>query len=152
MSAQVIVLNGGSSSGKSTIARCLQSILGAPWLVLGVDTLVDAMPASMQAGGSGIGFGLDGRVSVGSAFPAVEAAWMSGIAAMVRTGANVILEEAFLGGADSQRRWHDAFAGLQVLWAGVHCDPVPAAQRELGRSDRIPGMAASQAHMEPISS
>jgi chloramphenicol 3-O phosphotransferase len=72
---------------------------------------------------------------------------MSGIAATVRTGANVILEEAFLGGADSQRRWHDAFAGVQVLWAGVHGDPVAAAQRELGRSERIPRMAVSRAHM-----
>ena len=89
MSAQVIGLNRGSSPGKSTTARCLQTILGAPWLVLGVGTLVDAMPAWMQAGGSGIGSGPGGRVSAGPAFRALEAARMSGIAAMARTGANV---------------------------------------------------------------
>src|SRR4029079_8988236 len=32
---QVIVLNGGSSSGKSGIARCLQAILPDPWLAFG---------------------------------------------------------------------------------------------------------------------
>ena len=31
MATQVIVLNGGSSSGKSGIARCLQAILPDPW-------------------------------------------------------------------------------------------------------------------------
>ena len=37
-SAQVIVLNGGSSSGKSGIARCLQAVLPEAWLAIGVDT------------------------------------------------------------------------------------------------------------------
>ncbi|MFD9848453.1 phosphotransferase-like protein [Streptomyces parvus] len=32
MTTQVIVLNGGSSSGKSGIARCLQAELPTPWL------------------------------------------------------------------------------------------------------------------------
>ena len=42
---QVIVLNGGSSAGKTGIARCLQAILPQPWIRLGVDGLVDALPA-----------------------------------------------------------------------------------------------------------
>ncbi len=32
VTTQVIVLNGGSSSGKSGIARCLQAVLPDPWL------------------------------------------------------------------------------------------------------------------------
>jgi len=43
------VLNGGSSSGKSGIARCLQAILPDPWLAFGVDTLIQAMPVSARA-------------------------------------------------------------------------------------------------------
>ncbi len=35
MTTQLIVLNGGPSSGKSGIARCLQAILPDPWLTLG---------------------------------------------------------------------------------------------------------------------
>jgi chloramphenicol 3-O-phosphotransferase len=50
VTARVIVLNGGSSSGKSGIARCLQAILPDPWLAFGTDTLVEAMPASMRSG------------------------------------------------------------------------------------------------------
>jgi chloramphenicol 3-O phosphotransferase len=45
---QVIVLNGGSSSGKTGIARCLQAVLPQPWIRLGVDDLVDALPPSLR--------------------------------------------------------------------------------------------------------
>src|SRR5262245_25907439 len=51
---QVIVVNGGSSSGKSGIARCLRALLPEPWLVCAVDTLVDPMPAATRASDSGI--------------------------------------------------------------------------------------------------
>jgi chloramphenicol 3-O phosphotransferase len=50
----LIVLNGGSSSGKSGIVRCLQEILPDPWLAFGVDSFIDAMPAAMQASDAGI--------------------------------------------------------------------------------------------------
>jgi chloramphenicol 3-O phosphotransferase len=46
VATQVIVLNGGSGSGKSGIARCLQAVLLDPWLVFGVDILIQALPAS----------------------------------------------------------------------------------------------------------
>lgn len=141
----MIVLNGGSSSGKSGIARCLQAVLPDPWLALGTDTLVDAMPAAMRASDTGIEFAPDGEVIVGPEFRTLEAAWIEGIAAMARAGARVIVDEVFLGGPASQRRWHDALHDLPVLWVGVHCDATVAAGRELARGDRPIGMAASQA-------
>lgn len=142
---QVIVLNGGSSSGKSGIIRCLQAVLPDPWLALGTDTLVEAMPASMQTSDGGIDFAADGSVLVGPAFRTMERAWIEGVAAMARAGARVIVDEVFLGGADSQRRWQDALGGLGVLWVGVRCDAAVAAGREVARGDRTVGMAASQA-------
>ncbi|MFD7921309.1 chloramphenicol phosphotransferase CPT [Streptomyces sp. NPDC059740] len=145
MTADVIVLNGGSSSGKSGIARCLQAVLPEPWLALGTDTLVDAMPASMRASDAGIEFAPDGRVAIGPEFRALEAAWIEGVAAMARAGARVIVDEVFLGGADSQGRWRKALGGLRVVWVGVRCDSAVAAGREVARGDRVAGMAASQA-------
>lgn len=143
----MIVLNGGSSSGKSGIARCLQAVLPEPWLALGVDTFIAAMPASMEGDGAGIEFAPDGGVSVGPEFRALEDAWIEGIAAMVRAGARVILDEVFLGGAASQQRWEKALAGLPVLWVGVRCDGAVAAGRETARGDRVAGMAESQAEL-----
>ncbi|MCD0484069.1 chloramphenicol phosphotransferase CPT [Streptacidiphilus sp. ASG 303] len=145
MTTDVIVLNGGSSSGKSGIARCLQAVLPDPWLALGVDTLVEAMPASMRASGAGIEFAPDGQVAVGPEFRMLEAAWIEGVAAMARAGARIIVDEVFLGGADSQERWRKALGDLRVLWVGVRCDGAVAAGREVARGDRVIGMAASQA-------
>jgi chloramphenicol 3-O phosphotransferase len=54
MPVQVIVLNGGSSAGKTGIARCLQAILPQPWISLSVDDLVDALPRTLTDSGSGI--------------------------------------------------------------------------------------------------
>lgn len=147
MATQVIVLNGGSSSGKSGIARCLQAILPDPWLAVGDDMLIEAMPVSMQASEAGIEFAPDGAVSVGPEFRALEAAWMEGVAATARAGARVIVDEILLGGAMSQRRWQQALAGLDVLWVAVRCDGDVAAGRELARGDRVPGMAVSQAEV-----
>jgi chloramphenicol 3-O phosphotransferase len=143
----LIVLNGGSSSGKSGIARCLQAVLPDPWLAVGDDALIQAMPASMQASDTGIGFAADGGVSVGPQFRTLEAAWMEGVAAMARAGARVIVDEIFLGGAASQQRWQKALGGLGVLWVAVRCDSAVAAGRELARGDRVRGMAVSQAEV-----
>lgn len=143
----VIVLNGGSSSGKSGIARCLQAVLPDPWLAIGTDDLVDALPAAMRESDAGIAFADDGAVAVGEGFRAVEAAWITGVAAMARAGARVIVDEVFLGGPASQGRWRTALDGLGVLWVGVRCDPEVAAARETARGDRIAGMAEAQAHL-----
>ncbi|MBF8191690.1 chloramphenicol phosphotransferase CPT [Nonomuraea sp. K274] len=139
MMTQVIVLNGGSSSGKSGIVRCLQAVLPDPWLAFGVDTLVEAMPSSM------IEITPGGEVNVGPEFRRLEAAWTEGIAAMARAGARVIIDEVFLGGPASQERWQKALGGLDVLWVGVRCDSEVAAGREVARGDRVTGMAALQA-------
>ncbi|GAA1552306.1 chloramphenicol phosphotransferase CPT [Kribbella lupini] len=147
MSYQVIVLNGGSSSGKSRLARELQKVLPGAWLSLSVDDLVDAMPPALVDGGDGIGFGDQGEVSVGDDFRALETAWMAGIAAMVRAGAQVVLDDVFLSGARSQARVRTQLEGLNVLWVGVRCAPEIAAARELARGDRTPGMAELQAEV-----
>jgi chloramphenicol 3-O phosphotransferase len=144
---QVIVLNGGSSSGKTSIARCLQAMLPRPWLRFSVDDFVEALPPGLLDSGAGLAIGGQGEVTVGEAFRELEAAWRGGLAAMARAGAPVILDDAFLGGAASQQRARASFTGLTVLWVGVRCDPGIAAGREATRGDRVAGMAAAQAEL-----
>jgi len=140
----VIVLNGGSSSGKTSIARRLLEVLPGTWLTLGVDDLIDALgePVGDDAP---IAFGADGSVVVREGFRRAEAAWWAGIAAMGRSGVGVVVDDVFLGGASSQARLRAALVGLEVLWVGVRCAPEVAVQREAARAERIGGMAASQA-------
>ena len=156
----MIVLNGGSSSGKTSIARCLQRLLGPTWMTLGVDDLVWALPGGDEvddliraqddgdepAGTEGsIKFGPDGSVTVGDDFRRAEASWYAGAAAIGRCGTGLILDEVFLGGRSSQERLSSALAGLPVVWVGIRCDPGVAAAREHDRPDRVTGMARLQA-------
>ena len=55
----------------------------------------------MQASQEGIAFPAGGGVNVGAGFRTLEAAWMDGIAAMVRAGARIIIDDEILGGAAS---------------------------------------------------
>jgi chloramphenicol 3-O phosphotransferase len=156
----VIVLNGGSSSGKTSVARCLQRLLGPTWMTLGVDDLIRALPGGDEVddlirarqGGDepvstegSIEFGPDGSVTVGEDFRRAEASWYAGAAAIGRCGTGLILDEVFMGGRPSQERLASALAGLTVVWVGVRCAPEVAAARELGRPDRVGGMARLQA-------
>ncbi|WP_105972230.1 chloramphenicol phosphotransferase CPT [Streptomyces geranii] len=156
----MIILNGGSSSGKSGIVRCLQAVLPEPWLAFGCDSFVDALPARMrESDGDGIVFAADGGVSLGADFLALEAAWREGVAAMVRAGARVVIDDVLLGGAASQQRWLKALrqsgepgksgepGDLDVLWVGVRCESTVAAGREVARGDRVRGMAVAQAEL-----
>jgi chloramphenicol 3-O phosphotransferase len=147
MRTDVIVVNGGSSSGKSSIARSLQGLLSRPWLTFGVDNLIEAVPLQAAAEGSAILFGSNGLITLGPAFRQVEAAWYQGLAAMARTGIGVIVDEVFLGGGASQARLRSALEGLQVLWVGVCCESAVATAREAVRPDRMVGMAESQAKL-----
>ena len=97
------MLNGGSSSGKTSIARCLQGLLPGSWLKLGVDDLIEAMPGKRDQRDL-ITFTPDGGVSVGPGFRRLEAAWAAGMAAMARAGVGVIVDDVFLGGGSSQAR------------------------------------------------
>jgi chloramphenicol 3-O phosphotransferase len=141
----VIVLNGASSSGKSSIALELQGLLPRPFLTFGVDTLVAALPPASSAHEPGIAFGSDGVVAVGGHFRQLEHAWYQGLAAIARDDVGMIIDEVFLGGRESQDRLRSALDGLRVVWVGVRCDLEVAVAREAARPERTQGMASSQA-------
>ncbi|PBC82849.1 chloramphenicol 3-O phosphotransferase [Streptomyces sp. 2224.1] len=145
MTTDVIVLNGGSSAGTSTLARALQETLPRPWLTFGIDTFIAALPPALMTSPDGLVLAPDGTVTVGPAFRALQTGWLHGIAEMARAGTGIILDEVFLDGGAGQDRWHRALDGLKVLWVGVHCDPGTATARERARGDRVVGMAAAQA-------
>lgn len=152
MAADVIVINGGSSSGTTSIARHLQELLDQPWVTLGVDDLLAALSPSLVGDTPPrpgrvplLDFSADGAVLVSTAWRPVERAWYQGVAAMARAGLHVIIDEVLLDGGAGQDRLAATLEGLDVLWVGVRCDPEVAAAREAARPDRIAGMAASQA-------
>ncbi|MDK1360254.1 chloramphenicol phosphotransferase [Arthrobacter sp. zg-Y1219] len=142
---QVIVLNGGSSSGKSSITRALQELLPGIWLTFGVDTFLDALPDRGRSPRAGITYEQDGSITFSTEHRALERSWYTGLGSMAGAGAHLILDEVLLSGGSGQERLRSAFSDVNMAWVGVRCDPDVAASREAQRADRVEGMARQQA-------
>jgi chloramphenicol 3-O phosphotransferase len=159
---EVVVLNGASSTGKTTLAVALQDELEESWLVFGIDTLIGALPLALldipleatidarprehRVRSGGLRFGANGEVAVGGEFRRLEAGWLSGLAKIAASGVRLILDEVFLDGIHSQDRIRRALIGRRVLWVGVTCDGEVATQRERDRGDRVVGASERQSH------
>lgn len=143
MHAQILVLNGASSAGKSSLGRALQRELGSGWFMLGVDDLLAAIlpfgddPELFEVSS-------DGVVHTTDAFRRAEVAWYAGAAAIAQHAEGLILDEVLLDGAASQARLATALAGSTLTWIGVVCDVAVGEERERARGDRVPGMHVEQ--------
>jgi chloramphenicol 3-O phosphotransferase len=140
----VLALNGGSSAGKSTIGRSLQSCLDGDWLMVGIDTLIWSLPTDAAGNPRGIEV-VGGEVSRTPSFMQTHRGFRGDVAAFAHSGLNVILDEVLVEGAADQRRWNESLAGIETCWIGVRCAPGVAASREAERGDRPVGGAVFQA-------
>jgi chloramphenicol 3-O phosphotransferase len=144
MATQVLLLNGASSAGKTSLALAIQALLPEPWLTLGIDTLIGAMPLKLLGTPDGLTIHADGQITVGPGWRALEDDWRRALGAMARAGVRLVIDEVMLGGATGQASWNEALAGLGVLWVAVRCEPAELARREAARGDRVAGMSALQ--------
>jgi chloramphenicol 3-O phosphotransferase len=141
----IVILNGVSSAGKTSLARAMQALLPEPWLTFGVDALISAMPFKLTNHPDGLVFRPDGGIDVGRFHAAATEQWRKALASLAEGGVKLILDEVMLEGAAEQALWNDTFAGRRVLWVAVRCDVAVAVERERARGDRHLGMAAWQA-------
>jgi chloramphenicol 3-O phosphotransferase len=140
----LLALNGGSSAGKTTLARKLQSSLDGPWLLFGIDVMMWTLPVEMVGDPDGIQI-IDGKIRRGADFMRLYAGFQQALATLVTNGIDVILDEVLLDGVDDQCRWNEALGDLPAHWVAVRCDPDTAERREQERGDRPPGIARRQA-------
>jgi chloramphenicol 3-O phosphotransferase len=154
---QVIVLNGTSSAGKSTLASVLQARLadvGECWIVMGLDDFLGKVPWAWVTYGDHVGEHADHGIAfvtvngevecrVGPIGERVLAGYRGAVAAVARAGINVIVDEVLLS-EDDWKAWQDQLDGLEVLWVAVIPDLDVVEQRERDRSDRLIGLARSQ--------
>lgn len=136
----VIVLNGTSSAGKTTLGRALQERLAGDWHLVGIDTLLSTFPPKRYRDGT-----LDFTGPKSPPFAAAYRHWTVAVASLSSHGLRLILDECFLDGADDQACWRRALDGVDVVWVGVHCRVDVAEAREVARGDRMIGLAAAQA-------
>jgi chloramphenicol 3-O phosphotransferase len=152
-SGRIVVLNGTSSSGKSTLASALQAALPDPALVIGLDTFVFALPGRyldqplwsevfryVRDGGA-----TDGpfRIETGPLGHALISGMHRSVAALAGAGLDVIVDHVILEPAwveECRRLW----AGLEWRLVAVRCPLAVVEQRERDRRDRTLGQAAAQ--------
>lgn len=145
VAVDVIVLNGGSSAGKSSIARALQLLLPVPWFTFGEDVLGEALPPS--GANAVMTFRPRGEVKVAPGYRPLGRAWYRGLAAIAAAGVGLVLDEVFLRGAAGQTELCRCAGRVGRGAVAVRCDPAVAAAREGARGDRVVGMATSQADL-----
>lgn len=133
MAGKVILLNGASSSGKSTLCRALQAALPEPFWHHSFDKLREAgvLPlARVRAGDFGWA---EMRETVFEGFH-------RSLPAYAGAGANLIVEHIV-----ETRPWRDRLlellADIDVFFVGVHCPLEELERRELARGDRPVGDA-----------
>ncbi len=126
---QVIILNGVSSSGKTSLARALQEELDQPYLHCSLDAFWNMTPRSIAANSNN--------------FPAMKLAIAHSVRALADTGHNVIVD-IILNGQTAHLEFCEALSALKVQTIKVHCEPKELDRRERERGDRVPGLARSQ--------
>jgi chloramphenicol 3-O phosphotransferase len=129
---RVIILNGASSSGKSTLARTLQGALDEPFLQVSSDQFVEAgrLPVRQDEGGP-LHWWDEMR-------PRFFAGFHRCLPALAGAGIDLIVEHVI-----EYRAWRDDLAALlghcDVFLVGVHCDLDELDRRERVRGNRRPG-------------
>ena len=150
---RVIVLNGTSSSGKSTLMRALQARLDGAWLGVGIDTVVFALPKRYldQPLWSEVFRYVDAepgadapfRIETGELGRQLVDGLHRMVASLADAGLSVIVDHVLLEPdwvADLARR----LDGHEVLFVGVRCPREVVVERERARRDRTIGQAAAQ--------
>ncbi len=153
MTGRIILLNGTSSSGKTTLVRALQERLPGPWLEIGIDRFVFALPKRYlnQPLWSEVFRYVrpDGRddgpftIETGPLGERLVAGMHRTAAALAESRLDVIVDHVLL-----EDRWLDDMAalwnGFRVLYVGVRCPLEVVLAREAARRDRTIGQAEAQ--------
>lgn len=168
----VVLLNGTSSAGKSSIARALQEIMEAPYLHTGIDHFLRRVPAkftaiaaeptpaaaeyfllvyrgsaarTVPARAGGEATYVDGtlvEVRIGPGGLKLLAGMYRGIAALAAAGVDVVVDDV-IHDRRVLKAAVDALEDARVLFVGLRLPREVAEQRERERGDRGPGGAAA---------
>jgi chloramphenicol 3-O phosphotransferase len=152
----VIILNGTSSSGKSSIAKALKILSPEPFLHVGIDLLYAIMPPSYINSGAqaaqgfkivtkadnpsqkvDVEFGAFGQ-QVRDCSPALAQIFM-------QANIHLIVDEVLIGDR-FLRGYVETFNDSQTYFIGITCDLNVLKERELLRNNRAIGLAESQYH------
>lgn len=157
---RIILLNGTSSAGKTTVARMIQQLRPDPIQHIALDQFRDGLPDRFRGLNSREGTpGARGLNVVpvhtpetsGTAirFGDVGTRMLTGmrhaIAAFVKAGNDAVVDDMQLD-PNFLPDYLTALAGIDVIFAAIHCDRATLNQRETARPGRFPGTATLHFH------
>jgi chloramphenicol 3-O phosphotransferase len=133
-SGRIVLLNGPSSSGKTTLTQAVARRMATPWLVMPVDLFhqIRTRPDSP----------LTDR-QWHDVHHRTRAAYHRALVGAASSGCDVLADHVL----NEPWRLHDLLrlsVGLDVLLVHVTCSPKELRRRETSRGDREPGTAATQ--------
>ncbi|MCA9973671.1 MAG: hypothetical protein KC425_25835 [Anaerolineales bacterium] len=138
----IIILNGTSSSGKTSIVRALQETLDEPFLDAGIDKFLWMLPRrylNLPLWNDVLGK----ATTAGETGHRLMRGMHHAIAALSRSGCHVIADHVLV-----ERPWlaecAALFADLPACFVGVRCPLAVLEQREAARKDRTLGQARAQ--------
>ncbi|WP_027468541.1 chloramphenicol phosphotransferase CPT family protein [Deefgea rivuli] len=136
---QVILLNGTSSSGKTSIAKVLQDKLPQQYLNFSIDSILYALPPSdLQQMKQG-----EVITRAGYDWPSLVRGYHYCLPALLQAGCRLLIDNAWCD-AGEKRELLTELAGYSVALVGVYCDIDIALAREAARGDRAIGLVAWQ--------
>jgi chloramphenicol 3-O phosphotransferase len=142
---RVVILNGASRAGKSTLARAVQENVPGVWMHIGMDAHRACTPPCLQPG-VGLRPGR-GQVSpeVEAHVPILFAALYESVAAHAWLGLDVVMDvnhhESYSSPHDILRDCARRLTGLPVLFAGVRCPVDVIWERRAATWGQAPGSA-----------
>jgi chloramphenicol 3-O phosphotransferase len=136
--SQIILLNGASSSGKTSIAKLLQISLNDPFMIVSIDGFMSMYHERMTNPTTGEDFEQIKRV-----FPMLIDGFHRSITALAEAGNNLIVDHVL-----QEDEWLKQcvleWVDLDVLFVGVKCPLAVLLKREESRQDRVVGTAEYQ--------
>ena len=154
----IILLNGASSVGKTTLARTIQEVCPTPVQHISLDQFRDGMSGRYRGmnsrddepGSRGLNVvPVDGLTQL--RFGDVGRLTLRGMrraaAAFAATGIDVVIDDLLLE-MDFLRDYLEVFNGFDVTFTGVYCDLKTLRDREQLRPGRFPG--TGEAHFAKV--
>jgi chloramphenicol 3-O phosphotransferase len=147
MAGRVVLLHGTSSSGKTTVARAVQTASDEPWVRLGIDAFWGAIDERWMEHGvraaEGCAWTEDAMIVPGPVGERLAAGMRAALAAFARAGNDLIVDDVFIDPAWLDG-WRKELAGLEWLLVGVLAPLDVLEEREQARGNRILGEARAQ--------
>jgi len=143
----IVILNGASSVGKTSVATAIQRFAIRGFMHLSMDIFLAMLPPRSFGTAEGLSFvpvGGDGlEVRSGPSVDRVLAAMRQMVADLAARGGNVLVDDVMLGEGD-EADYRALLAPFNVKLIGLHASLAVIEARERQRGDRDIGLARWQ--------